>query len=208
MSNSTYCIFDVTVYDQLHYLSAMISSLRQVQTKARTCLSAYQFIVGSFGQSSVLLSMSPQTSDGVSDGVDLQLVQVQLLHRRVDVRRLLELVVVEGLLQRRHRRVNRIEVAKVAQHVAVAAELLLVPVQEVEEVLPLVQDLLPDDLDLRLSVIVFAVEVGDHLLDVLEPVLPGHDVRRDGLVLLHTGPDLVQVRPVPGVRQHLQNQAN
>jgi hypothetical protein len=64
------------------------------------------------------------------------------------------------------------------KHVAVATKLLLVGVEQVQEVLPLVQDLLPYDLDLGLAVVVFTIEVGDHFLDILKPVFPEVDVTK------------------------------
>ena len=69
----------------------------------------YQIGVGRacpFGQGRVLFSLCPQPPDGIGDGVHLQLVEVQLLHRRINVGSFLELVRIERLLQRCHRRVN------------------------------------------------------------------------------------------------------
>ena len=90
-------------------------------------------------------------------------------------------------------------------HGAVALQLVLVQLQQVEKLLPPGHDLLLPLPDLQVRVVVVRPQRRAHRLQVEEAFLPRQDVRRDRLVLLHARPHLVQVGTISRIAQHLDH---
>ena len=90
-------------------------------------------------------------------------------------------------------------------HGAVTLQLVFVKFQEVKQLLPSGHYLLFSLPDLGVRVIIVCPQRAAHGLQVEEAFLPRQDVGRDCLVLLHTRPNLIQVRTIAGVAQHLDH---